>query len=423
MLGEEVKGEVLRVITPEEIRARMGRGGRVNWIGRGVTEVAHLRKHGRVAIAGRMKVGKTREAAELMRRAVVEDLVPEGQLFELAPAFRLLTEGALPTALRRTVTAETPVLFLLDDLPRHFFGQGLARLGEALAVLEECTVCYVVATARSDQLTQAHNTWLDEQGFRISELPELDDGQTGRLVDGATGTYELYVGDKARDELVTQGDGTPELTLASLRRLWAEGIRQVSKQEVQRVAERSLEEAWAEARRTIGEQVEGAGPLLESLATFYAAGVNTYTSLVLHYAARLGRPGDRWRRPSRAMGQLRQALAYMENFDVTAARGEVQCPDVAVEGMIEAEEAGERLGRFLVGHRRLFHLPGLRRLHPDAGAHMCALFDLALGMEEQGDQQAAIQLYSAGLRVQPHPQLHYNRGLARQALGDLQAAI
>jgi len=109
---------MLQAITPEEIRARMGRGGRVNWIDRGVTEVAHLRGHGRVVITGRVKVGKTREAVELMRRAVDEDLVPEGQIFELAPAYRLLTEGTLSTALRGAVVSDAPVLFLVDDLPR-----------------------------------------------------------------------------------------------------------------------------------------------------------------------------------------------------------------------------------------------------------------------------------------------------------------
>jgi tetratricopeptide (TPR) repeat protein len=422
-VSEEVNVEMLQAITPEESRARMGRGGRVNWINRGVTEVAQLRGHDRILIAGRMKVGKTREAVELVRRAVDEDLIPETQIFELAPGFRLLAAGALPSVLRRTVATEIPVLILVDDLPRHCFGQGLARLGEALTVLEACTVCYVVATARSDQLTDAQKTWLDEQGFRIIELPELDAGQTGRLLDGAAGTYELYVGDRARDEFVAQGDGTPELLLASLRRLWAEGVRQVGRKEARRVAERSLEEAWAEARRTIGERVAGAGPLFESLATFHAARVNAHTSLVMPYAARLWRAGERRWQPWGTMGSLQQALAYLESFDFKAAQREIYYPDVAVEGLIEVEEAGERLGPFLMRHRWYLQWWGLRRLHSDALAHMCALFDLALGREEQGELEAASRLYGVGLRVQPHPQLYYKRGVLRQALGDPKGAL
>jgi tetratricopeptide (TPR) repeat protein len=422
-VSEEVNVEMLHAITPEESRARLGRGGRVNWINRGVTEVAQLRKHDRVVIAGRMKVGKTREAVELVRRAADEDLIPETQVFELAPGYRLLAAGALPTVLRRTVATETPVLILVDDLPRHCFGEGLARLGEALTVLEACTVCYVVATARSDQLTEVQKTWLDEQGFRVMELPELDAEQTGRLLDGAAGTYELYVDDGARDEFVAQGDGTPELLLTGLRRLWAEGVRQVGRKEARRVTERSLEEAWAEARRTIGDRVEGAGPLFESMATFHAARVNAHTSLVMPYAARLWRAGERWWQPWQATGALRQALAYLENFDFRAARGELHYPDVAVEGVIEAEEAGERLGEFLVRHRWTLQRWGLRRLYSDAGNHMCALFDLALGMEEQGDLEGAIELYGAGLRVQPHAQFYQKRGVLRQAVGDAKGAL
>jgi hypothetical protein len=92
----------LQPVTPGEICARMGRGGQAEWIDRHATLLTHLcRPHGRLIITGRMKIGKTREAAELIRRAVDDDLVPPDRIYEPTPALRLLTGEGLRAALRR----------------------------------------------------------------------------------------------------------------------------------------------------------------------------------------------------------------------------------------------------------------------------------------------------------------------------------
>ena len=54
----------IRAIDYETLVARLGRSGQIPWLDRGRTDTAVLRTHGRIAIVGWMKSGKTREAAE-----------------------------------------------------------------------------------------------------------------------------------------------------------------------------------------------------------------------------------------------------------------------------------------------------------------------------------------------------------------------
>ena len=419
---EEVKLDPLRTLTPKDIRARLGRSGQVNWIDRHATTLADLHAHGRLVITGRMKLGKTREAAELIRRALAEDLVV--QVYEPGPALRFLAAGGLRTIVEQSMEPVTPMLLFVDDLPYHFYGEGLERLGECLSALDMCKTAYVIATARSDQLTGQHQAWLERQGFHIIALPDLDAEQTGRLVDGGTGTFELQVSDAARAVFVAERDGTPELTLMGLRRLHADGVIQVDEAAAQQVTRESLGEAWAEARRYIVKRQPLAAYLLDSLATFHAAGVNAYTPLVLHYADRQWREQERGlRRPWLRGPGLRRALAYLAHFDVVAAEGEITYHDVMVEEVITPPTARGRLGHFLTRRRRLFQHSLLRRLHRHAALHVQALVELASQARDRGESSAAIHLYSAALRVRPHPYVYNNRGLAYAFKGEYDRAI
>jgi hypothetical protein len=242
---QEWELEPLRRITPQGIRRGLGEwGGRVNWIDRHATHVADLRTHGRVVITGRMKIGKTREAAELIRRAVAEDLVAPDHIYEPAPVFRFLSDASLREALRRSLDPQAPTLLFVDDLPYQFPDEALEQLTTALDVLRECKAAYVVATARTDQLTEAHRAWLQKRGFHVLTLPDMDAEQTGRLVDNAAGLFGLQVEDAARAVFVAERDGTPELTLMALRRLRTEGATQVDEVAARRVARESLLEGW-----------------------------------------------------------------------------------------------------------------------------------------------------------------------------------
>ncbi len=293
--------EPLRPTTPQDIHERLGRGGRVHWIDREATRLGDLRAHGRLIITGRMKLGKTREAAELISCAVAEDLVPPDRVYEPGPALRFLSQESLRTVLQRSLDPQMPVLIFVDDLPYHFHSTGLNRLAEALAAIRACKIAYVVATARTDQLTEAHRAWLEQYGFHTIELRDLSAEQIGRLVDAAASTFKLQVDNAARVKFVAGRDGTPELTIMGLRRLSAEGVIRVDQATARRVMRESLAEAWEETRRYIQDRVPAAGIILDALGTFHAAGVDAYTPLVLHYAAYLWQQRGRWHRPLLSM--------------------------------------------------------------------------------------------------------------------------
>ena len=81
----------------------------------------------------------------------------------------------------------------------------------------------MIATARHDQLTADHHRWMEQQGFHVQELPELDADQTGRLVNSAAGRFGLQLDDDGRQELVANNDGTPQLPLWTLNLLSEQG--------------------------------------------------------------------------------------------------------------------------------------------------------------------------------------------------------
>ena len=128
----------LRPVTPEQIRQNLGLGGQVNWIDRSAARVSDLRTHHRLLIVGRTGLGKTREAAELIRRALSQGLVPEERIYEPTPWFHLLTSDSLRSALGQRLTPQLPLLLFLDDLPCHVLGEGLDQLQSALSTLQKC---------------------------------------------------------------------------------------------------------------------------------------------------------------------------------------------------------------------------------------------------------------------------------------------
>jgi hypothetical protein len=373
--------EPLQSMDLAEYRANLRTSWQVNWIDREATTVDLLAEHRKVVISGRMKVGKTREAIELIERVVRREaleLRPD-RIFRPGPTFRFINRGSLKEALLRTVDPYAPLLLFLDDFPAHFEDEGLEQLKTALSALQAVKASYVVATARLDQLTGEHEEWLQRNGFHVVELSGLTADQTGRLADNAAGAFKIQVNDAARQVLVDSGDGTPELTLMSFRRARDSGFGLLDADDADRLSEKSIGQGWALARAEIVKDQPAAQFLLESLAAFDASNVGAYSDLALAYSDRLwNRASDEAPRlPWRRRGQLLAALAYLGHFEIAEQEGQISYPDFVAEGVITREEARPRLGEFLMTYRRNWRRPTLRRFYRDADAHMWALFDMA----------------------------------------------
>ncbi len=419
---------VLEAITPEAIRATMEKGGQINWIDRVATEPRDLQRYGRLAIVGRSRQGKTREAAELIRRAVALDLVRTACIYQPGQALRFVAESSLRAAILARVDRPQAVLLFIDDLPYHYpSAPDLARLHTALTALTECKTAYVIITARDDQLTVDHVAWLAAQQFHQVAVPDLSAEQTGRLVDNAAGLWQLQVNAEARQALIDGNNGTPELPLISLKFLDSEGIKQVNGPAVTQVLRENVAAAWEQMRReTIEKRQPAAAYLLDALADFHVAGVRKAAPLVLAYAMHLWQHSQKqaggWFRLHREH-TLRQALIYLRHFDITINDGQLRHPDQVVENGRDSSIAAQSVGEFLLRYRQWLRHPWLRRFQRDQEAQRWALFDLGLTAQNQQAQAAASRYYSAALAIEPHFWFYNNRGNARDAQGDLPGAI
>ena len=339
---EKAEETHLRSVSLTELRERPGKqGGQVNWIDRGATRVGDLRAFGRIIITGHMKMGKTREAVELIQKAVKDDQVKEARIFEPGPTFRFFKPNKLQEALK-SIDQKEPILLFLDDFPFHYYGESSRRLSDLLQALKVCTDVLVVATARLDQMTDEHRSWLVKQKIHELPLPSMGEDQIGRLLDAATGIFNLQVDDDARTTFIKESDGTPELTLLCLRRLQLLGKTHITGEIAAQIAHESLAEAWAAARRYIQERHPTAEYLLDALATFHAAGVSKYTHFVLEYARNLSQSKEPRQRFQRVRA-LKQALNYLINFDIVEREKQISAPDIAIERQLDLEFALERL--------------------------------------------------------------------------------
>ena len=413
----------LQSTSSDKIRQGLGQGGLVNWIDRGVCNPDLLRQYARIIIVGRMKQGKTREAAELIRQAVLEDLVPTDRVFEPSPAFLFINLDELQAALERGVDPKAPILLFLDDFPRYYFSEGLDRLEKALASLHNCQEVYLVATARIDQLTPEHTAWLEKQKFYSQSLPDLSTEQKGRLVDSAAGVFNMQIGGSARQAFIDASDGRPETTLIGLRRLNAQGVTQVETETAQKIARQSLEISWAQAHRYIIERQPAAEYFLDALAAFHAASVIPSTILISEYALHLWQCQRRWSIPWQHRMALRRILTYLEHFDILDRDGLLAYPDIVAETANPTEDESQNLQNFLVRHPRLLRYPRLRQILFFIEALINPFFLLVTYIPRGKFLRQSVRLYTSALRFRPNPIYFYYRGSLYATMREHQKAL
>ncbi len=150
-------GHPLGHLMPEDLHIK-ARGGEVKFIDREIISVQDLYISGRIIIIGDIDVGKTREAYQLLRRALAEDIVRPNIVLTPNPGFLSLTRKDLDKH-------SFPLLLYLDDFPRRSYFKNLEQLTRILSFFG--TQSYVIATARSDQLDEKHLQWLKKEAPQI----------------------------------------------------------------------------------------------------------------------------------------------------------------------------------------------------------------------------------------------------------------
>jgi tetratricopeptide (TPR) repeat protein len=396
-----------------------GRGGKVNWIDRKATTVGDLRTYGRLALVGATNIGKTREAIELIRRAVEDGLVGWDSIIKPNPNI----DFANPETLfeKAGIDPDKAIMLLVDDFPYHYSGGKLEQLTRLVSALERCRNLYVITTARSDQIMDEHERWLVNQRFQQIPFGILDEEKTGRLIDNAAVVYNLNLEELARTILIEGWGGTPGLILWGMELLKHEGDK-VDDEAVKRIVKQSISETWQKTKRDFIKEYPSAEYLFKSLGTFYAARVTPYTYFVLRYAKNL------WdqKRPSLLklgrMKELLDALRYLASFEIVDTQGIIAFRDFAAEGVIKAEQASENLKVFLLNDHRLLQNSVGRRVYLMTREHADALTDIGSYFYRKREYQNALPVTEAVTRLLPFARAYSNLGVVLDALSQKKEA-
>lgn len=370
------------------------------YIDRGATRAIDLLAQPRLVIVGRQKVGKSREAVELIARAREYCHIPPERIF--APTENLLRVApeAIAAQIRRDVPGVAPLLLFLDDLPRAFQGEQLTRLAAALTALQRSDL-HVVATARADQLDGCRD-WLAVQAFTTVTLPPWTRAAITGLVDDGIYLTEAPVDEGGREALIAGNDGTPELARLTLLGVVDEG--RGDRAAVAGIQKETLAQTWAGRRRALVTARPAVAGLLRAAAIFHLARVTPYTDLIVALAA--GHTPNRRRAALAALDTLVAAEAARRDGD------RLRVQDYVAEGEgLTAGDARAALAQFLLGYRRWLRFPGLRRLYAAREQHANALFGLALAAGDEAAAEARISYYTAAIGFRPFSWYYNNRGV------------
>lgn len=329
--------------------ARLGRSGKIPWIDRGITTPSLLQSHGRIAIVGPMKSGKTREAYELSRMAQENGLVCV--LFEPTATLDLIEQEHLSAAVAAQV--DQRCLLLIDDLGLRQDDAYLERLSLCIeSVARSRPDAYFLVTLQQERLSAPIRSWIEKHRFYAVTPPVLTADQRLQLAETGRVTLAAAVMPQAVAELgkdakitkpwdivsvlqaaPTQNSGKPPLTETALRTLLARGEQDL----------------WAEQRREIIEATPAAEPLLRSIGVYFSAGVTPRLSSILRYAAVLTPSRLRERKKQLA---LRLAADRLQRYDIIASDGLYAIPEPRLLPLlIETEQARADLKGFATSYR------------------------------------------------------------------------
>ncbi len=111
----------LTQITADHLLEQLGQyGSKVPFIDRNAVSISSLRQHGRIVISGQMKIGKSREAIELIKKATANGLIPNDRIFQLSPSYKFYNPETLTILLKDPLIFKIQFFFLLMTFPVSF---------------------------------------------------------------------------------------------------------------------------------------------------------------------------------------------------------------------------------------------------------------------------------------------------------------
>ena len=268
--------------------ARLGKSGQIPWIDRGIVSSSTLVEHGRVAIVGPMKSGKTREAAELIRRTQADGWL--SVIYEPSRALDLIDLDMLSCAIAKQIEPQR-CLFFVDELGLRQNPEHLERLSICIeSVCKARPDAYFLITIQQERLSPVVQKWLQEHRFHDVAMPALTAEQRRVLAETGSEILSAAISEQAITTLTDDKSITKPWDVVSVLQyapprdsdrepLGEEGVRDL--------LARSEQDIWAEQRREVVTVEPAADILLKSIATFLSAGVTPRRTTVQSYALHL----------------------------------------------------------------------------------------------------------------------------------------
>ena len=334
----------IRRVKYETLTARLGKSGKIPWIDRGTASPGLLREHGRIAILGWMKSGKTREAAEVIRMATEDGTI--AAIYEPTSALDLIEQGSLFEAVTLQADDREKMLFFVDELGLRPELERLERLSQCLETITTLRRdAYCLITVQRERLTDTVRNWLTENNFYLLELRPLNISQRQELVNTAKKIWKFDVTPDAVDTLASQTDGRPYSIVFTLQQSSQE--TELNKAFVEKRLNQSDEEAWAEQRRNVIASEPFAEILLESIVVFVSAGVTLRSSNIKEYAY--------YRASKRPISQtvkslLQKAADRWATFDIVETEGLFTIPEPLVVPLLEEREGAKKKLKIFIAY-------------------------------------------------------------------------
>ncbi|MEO0537907.1 MAG: tetratricopeptide repeat protein, partial [Cyanobacteria bacterium P01_A01_bin.123] len=337
-----VDSKPIRRVKYETLIARLGRSGKIPWIDRDIANPGLLREHGRVAIVGWMKSGKTREAAEIIRMATEDGVV--SAIYEPTSALDLISEESLSEAVAFQIDDREKTLFFVDELGLRPEVERLERLSQCLETITRLrSDTYYLITIQKERLTDSVRNWLIAHDFHLLGMEALTINQRQELVQTAKKILDFNITPDAVAKLANETDGRPYSLVFTLQQASRE--TELDQALIEKLLSQSEEEAWAEQRRNIISSEPTAELLLESIVTFISAGVTPRSSSIRQYSYYL----SKYQKQRQKFFQLlSDATNQWAKFDIVETEGLFTIPEPLILPLLkDNDQARVKLGDFV----------------------------------------------------------------------------
>jgi hypothetical protein len=323
------------------------KGKQIPWISRDEISSFDWSSNNHIVIIGRMKIGKTRVAVELIQRLIEDELSPD-RIYDLSTSLRSYRSDSAKEYILRKLDRSLPAIFYIENLPIQYTGEALKTLTTVIGTLKGRCKYYFLITARSDQLKKEHLDWLDNNNFYTVKLSRLNESQIQELAIRAAKSLNLELEDSALPEFIEHSNGTPYHTILSLIRLSNHGNPQVDKKSAHEFTSKTLEDSWKDIRREIENIEPDSHFVFDAIASFYSAGVTPYENIIERYSKYLR---VQKRGVASSLFYYRNystIINLLSNYDISIYGDIFNFPDAAVDDIkIEKLIACGAIGTFI----------------------------------------------------------------------------